>query len=359
MSAIPSTHRAVAALSPGKWDVISVPTESPGAGEVLIKVAYTAVIPFDTYQTDLGYAVAEWPITLGFSVAGTIAKVGENVPDLKEGDRVTAFTFGNSRTRGLQEYTVQPYTVVGKVPANVALPAAATLPDNFVTAFYTLFSEAGLEWPKASPASAGKPILVYGAGASSGQYAVQLLHAAGYTNVVATASPRNHAALRALGAAAVVDYRSAALAEEIERAAGGKVELAVDCISNGTTMGAIGKVLAPDGTVALLLPMKDGEKVRPEEKDAKFYFEIPDHLQGLIPETAKKLLVRTFLYQRNEFLKENLMPKILPELLEKGVIKPNAVRLCEDGSLKERAAVALDLLRNNKISGEKVVVKVD
>ena len=63
--------------------------------------------------------------------------------------------------------------------------------------------------------------------------------------------------------------------------------------------------------------------------------------------------------QNNTFLKENLMPKILPDLLAKGLIKPNPVRLFAEGTLKERAAVALDLLRHNKLSGEKLVVKMD
>lgn len=53
------------------------------------------------------------------------------------------------------------------------------------------------------------------------------------------------------------------------------------------------------------------------------------------------------------------MPKILPELLEKGVIQPNRVKLLDQGSFLERVGVGLDLLRNNKISGEKVVVKVE
>ena len=53
------------------------------------------------------------------------------------------------------------------------------------------------------------------------------------------------------------------------------------------------------------------------------------------------------------------MPKILPDLLAKGLIKPNCMRLLAEGTLKERAAVALDLLRHNKLSGEKLVVKMD
>lgn len=53
------------------------------------------------------------------------------------------------------------------------------------------------------------------------------------------------------------------------------------------------------------------------------------------------------------------MSKILPDLLEKGLIKPARVRLMDQGSLRDRVALGLDLLRNNKISGEKVVVKID
>ena len=52
------------------------------------------------------------------------------------------------------------------------------------------------------------------------------------------------------------------------------------------------------------------------------------------------------------------MPKVLPELLEKGLLQPNKVRLLKSGTLQERVEEGLDLLRNNKISGEKVVVEV-
>ena len=52
------------------------------------------------------------------------------------------------------------------------------------------------------------------------------------------------------------------------------------------------------------------------------------------------------------------MPKILPQLLESGVLQPNPIRLLKEGTFKERAETAFDLLRNNKVSGEKVIVAV-
>jgi hypothetical protein len=59
-------------------------------------------------------------------------------------------------------------------------------------------------------------------------------------------------------------------------------------------------------------------------------------------------------------MKANIMPKILPALLQTGAIQPNRVRLIDEsfGSLKERVVVGMDLLRNNQVSREKVIVKV-
>jgi len=57
-------------------------------------------------------------------------------------------------------------------------------------------------------------------------------------------------------------------------------------------------------------------------------------------------------------LERDLMPKIVPQLLEDGLIKPNKIRLLDQGTFEERVGLGLELLRNNQIRGEKVVVKV-
>lgn len=62
---------------------------------------------------------------------------------------------------------------------------------------------------------------------------------------------------------------------------------------------------------------------------------------------------------QNEYLKDNLMPKILPALLAADVIQPNRVRLLDEGTFIQRVEIGLDLLRRNAISGEKVVVKIE
>ena len=54
------------------------------------------------------------------------------------------------------------------------------------------------------------------------------------------------------------------------------------------------------------------------------------------------------------------MPKLLPKLLESNALRPNRLRLFKesDGSLLERVKNALDLFRENKVSGEKVVIEL-
>lgn len=83
-----STHSAIATISKGEFDIIDVPTKSPGEGEILLKAEYSAMIPFDTYQTDLGYAVQQYPTILGFNASGVVVDVGSGVKDLVAGDRV-------------------------------------------------------------------------------------------------------------------------------------------------------------------------------------------------------------------------------------------------------------------------------
>ncbi|KXN88146.1 hypothetical protein AN958_07605 [Leucoagaricus sp. SymC.cos] len=62
---------------------------------------------------------------------------------------------------------------------------------------------------------------------------------------------------------------------------------------------------------------------------------------------------------KDPVLKEKLMPVILPELLEKELIQPTCFRLTDQGNLQQRVEQALDLFRNSKVSGEKLVIKID
>ncbi|KAG1793981.1 chaperonin 10-like protein [Suillus plorans] len=355
------THLAFASTAVGITSVIQVPTPSPGPGEVMVKVAFSAVIPLDTYVADYGRIVnGEYPLVLGFNLSGVVEAVGSGVGGLQTGDKVCGFTTAGSKGKGLQERAIIHSSACAKLPDDYSLEAAATIPDNFVTAFYTLFDRLGLTPPtfpvSVPPPHAETPILVYGAGATSGQYAVQLLALAGYKRVIATASPRHHSYLKSLGVAHVIDYSADDMLENILLAAGTKLQFVLDCISAESTLKSISNVVSSDGVVAMLLPVTEGTR-HVAGKDAQMWMELPVD-RNPFPDSVKVLGVKTLLYQQNEYLRDNLMPKILPRLLEEGIIQPNRVRLFDQGSLQDRCQDAFNVVRNGQVNGEKVIVKV-
>jgi NADPH:quinone reductase-like Zn-dependent oxidoreductase len=83
------THSAFATTAVGVTSVIHVPTSSPGLGEVMVKVAYSTIIPLDTYMVDYGRrSEGEYPVILGFNVSGVVESVGAGVGNLQTGDKV-------------------------------------------------------------------------------------------------------------------------------------------------------------------------------------------------------------------------------------------------------------------------------
>ncbi|TFK26782.1 GroES-like protein [Coprinopsis marcescibilis] len=360
-----TTYNFVATTAPGRVEALQAPIPQPKeADQVLIKAEYTSLTPFDVYQADLGWHVNNYPLSLGTNVGGKVAKVGSGVTDLSEGDRVVAFAYvpGN---KGLQEYSIHPRSVITKIPDDLPLEKATTVPDNVITGFYTLFSQLGLPFseefpPTEAPQNADRPILIYGGGATSGQYMVELLKLAKYTNVVAVASPKHTDYLRGLGAKAVVDYRSPSFVDDVATAFGGdgKAELVADCISLDSTFGAIAKVIRPGGSLAFLAPLKHKGVGNLTGEEGELLFEVPEELTKLFHNDVKFICVRTFLYQQDKRLTNTLAPVIIARLLRDKLITPNRIILLDKGHLLERTNDALELLRENKVSGEKVVIKI-
>ncbi|MFI6290990.1 alcohol dehydrogenase catalytic domain-containing protein [Nonomuraea sp. NPDC050790] len=194
------TMRAARVHEYGDASAISldeVPVPRPGPGEVLIRVAATSFNPSEVglrmglLEETLGITL---PHTLGWDVAGTVVTgAGEFAP----GDRVIGL-IGEAAA----EYALARASMLVRAPERIPLAWAAVVPVAGLTAWQAVF-----EHGRVGP---GDRVLVNGAGGGVGLFAVQLAkHAGAY--VVATASPRSAAAVRALGADEVVDYTAAPL----------------------------------------------------------------------------------------------------------------------------------------------------
>lgn len=165
------------------------------------------------------------------------------------------------RPGGFAEFAITPSDLAIKIPSNVTFEEAATLPLCALTSAQALFQRLGLAIPFPSsitnpiPTHTGEQsspaILIYGASTSIGMFAIQLAKlcrtpAGGTFRVYATASQRNHAYLKQLGADVVVDYRSPTWPEDVFKMSGG-VSYAYDCISEGSSTGQISQTFIPAG----------------------------------------------------------------------------------------------------------------
>ncbi|QJU52765.1 NADP-dependent oxidoreductase [Herbiconiux sp. KACC 21604] len=188
--------------APEVLQIDDVETPAPGAGEVRIRVAASAFNPADN-GIRAGYLPipVELPHTPGYDVSGTVDALGEGVSGLAVGDAVIGF-LPMTAPGAAAEFVVAPASALVAAPTSIALEVAAAIPSVSLTAWQALFDEAGL--------ATGQRILITGAGGTVGGFAVQFAKRAG-AHVIATASPRSAASVRAAGADEVVDHTASSV----------------------------------------------------------------------------------------------------------------------------------------------------
>ncbi len=171
----------------------------PGTGQVLIRVAATSFNAVDG-NIRAGFMQEPIPVTLphtpGIDVSGTVAELGAGVEGFEVGDQVVGF-LPMVADGAAAQYVVAPVEILTPAPTSVPLADAAALPLVGLTAWQALFDHARL--------TAGRRVLINGAGGAVGGYAVQLAKNAG-AYVIATASPRSGDRVKAAGADEVVDH---------------------------------------------------------------------------------------------------------------------------------------------------------
>lgn len=372
MPSVPEKHQAVVIVQArAPLEILEVDTKPPSTGEILVRVQWFASTPLNLHNADGGLLIQP-PHTMSGCFAGEVALLGDAAAaissssppqHLEIGDKVFGFAYAENKQRPMQEYITIPSYLCGKVPEGIPLQAAATVPSNFVTAVHTITKDLGLElpWPVAegwapSEQVRNAPILIWGAASSVGQYALQVLKLWGYHNILAVASSRHHATLRDLGAAICFDYTNQDVVEQIL----GKeadIPYIIDCIGSlEGTLAPLSKIAVTGSKVAVMLPVitthSSSTQVPKYEMDASSV------LKGQWKEDVEVRGVRTHFYTENGFLKNHLQPDIMPELLVRGLIRPNKQRIVEGATLLERAEKALALLRQRDVSGEKLVWRV-
>ncbi|GAA4984872.1 zinc-binding dehydrogenase [Yinghuangia aomiensis] len=203
------------------------PDPVPGAGQVLVDVAFAGVTFVETQiraGTDRWHERPELPFVPGGMVAGRVGAVGDGADSAWVGRRVLA---GTGETGGFAERAVADAGELIPVPDGLDLSVALALHTDGSTALGLV------EGAQIKP---DDWVLVEAAAGGVGSILVQLAAAAGAHVVAAARGTRKLDAARALGAAAVVDYSEPGWAERVREVTGGGPDVVFDGVG-----GAIGR----------------------------------------------------------------------------------------------------------------------
>ncbi|MCX7645451.1 MAG: NAD(P)H-quinone oxidoreductase [Rhodobacteraceae bacterium] len=236
MPDLPETMRAVEISRPGGPEVLvpaRVPVPRPGAGQILIRVAFAGVNRPDALQRAGSYAPPPGASPLpGLEAAGTVAAVGPGVARWRQGDAVTALLPGG----GYAEYAVTAADHALPVPAGMGLREAACLPETFFTVWANVFMRGGLR--------GGERFLVHGGSSGIGTTAIQLARQFGARVFATAGSAEKCAACEALGAHRAIDYRTEDFVAVLK--AEGGADLILDMVG-GAYLPRNVRALADDG----------------------------------------------------------------------------------------------------------------
>jgi NADPH:quinone reductase-like Zn-dependent oxidoreductase len=204
-----------------------------GAGEVVVRVKACALNHVDLLLLDGRFPPPQGlPHVNGCEVTGTVEALGPGVINVKPGQRVIVFPgFACGRCeyclRGertvclsygyLGAHRDGGYAELVKVPAENLLPladqvsfeAGAAVPLAMLTSWHALIAQADLK--------PGQTVLVQAGGSGVGSAAIQIARLVGARVITTVGSDDKVEFARALGAEAVVNYRSHDFVDEVRK----------------------------------------------------------------------------------------------------------------------------------------------
>lgn len=212
--------------------VEEIPDPTPKPNEVLFQVRATALNYNDVWAMRGNPIPVELPHVSGSDAAGDVIAVGNQVKNIKVGDRVVAHANMSCRvceactsgkeydctqriiwgfqtpalTGGHAEKVCLPEVNVIKIPANVSYEEAAAAAMNLLTAWHMLVGRAQIK--------PGQVVLIMGGRSGVGSLGIQIAKLFGCT-VIATANADNAEKCKEFGADYVVNHRNEDWVKEV------------------------------------------------------------------------------------------------------------------------------------------------
>lgn len=251
----------------------NVPEPELEAGEILVKVAACGLCHTDLHYIDHGTpTVKKPPLILGHEATGTVAQLGPEVSNVREGERVLLPAiltcgycaacragrenicqhmrmFGNDVDGAYAEYVKAPAKDVFILPAGIPLIEGCIIADAVTTPYHAVKNRAEVR--------PGDSVVVFGCG-GVGLNVVQFANLAGGRVIAVDISDEKLAWARQLGASETLNPRQGEVARAVRKMTGGGADIAIEAIGNPLTIQEAFGTLHPGGRL-VVVGYSDGE----------------------------------------------------------------------------------------------------
>jgi NADPH2:quinone reductase len=206
----------------------SVEEQSPGSGEIAIRQKFIGLNFIDVYMRTGVYPVGDYPATLGMEAMGVVEAVGDEVTDVKVGDRVAyAMVPGAYAEKRIIE---ADKTV--PVPDSIDDQTAGSIMLKGLTAHYLLF--------RTYPVKPGDTILVYAAAGGVGSLLTRWAKHIGARVIGCVGSAEKAELARVHGCDEVILYRSENIPQRVRELTDDEgVNVVYDGIGRSTFMDSL------------------------------------------------------------------------------------------------------------------------
>jgi NADPH:quinone reductase len=196
---------------PEVLELVEMPTPSPAAGEVLVRVHTIGVGKPDVLVRSGKYA---WnrtlPVVIGHEMAGHVVALGEGVTDVTIGQAVLVIQASGG---AYAEYATVPARALTPLPAGMQVERAVGA-LNYLTA-WTMLHEVGR-------LGSGQTLYLNGASGGVGTAVIQLANLAGATVIAGASTDEKCEFARARGAHHVVNYSREEVPQRVREITNGR-----------------------------------------------------------------------------------------------------------------------------------------
>ncbi|MCF8044811.1 MAG: quinone oxidoreductase, partial [Desulfarculaceae bacterium] len=210
----------------------------PSAGEALVRQEAAGVNFIDVYHRTGLYPLPELPAVIGMEGAGVVEETGEEVLDIRPGDRVA---YAGLPPGAYCEMRKIPAHRLVKVPDGIVLPQAAGMMLRGMTARYLLFG--------CYPVTKGTRVLIHAAAGGVGSIVTQWARHLGAEVIGTAGSAEKVERAEKNGCGYVINYNETDFAEAVREISDGEgVDVVYDSVGQATFSKSL-DCLRPMGTM--------------------------------------------------------------------------------------------------------------